>query len=126
MRAPAPFVVRWPSPLLSPDCQACGDLRAAVAAKARKAAFHGIRRAAPLASPPPGGGVALEFVFIPPSLRRYNLARLLRRMDATVEGIADYLGIDSASVRASGRLSRAPAPGGQVLVRVNFEAYSIT
>lgn len=116
MSAPAPFVVRWPSPLLSPDCQACSDLRAAVAAKARKAAFLGVRRAAPLVNPPPDGGAALEFVFIPPTLRRYNVARLLQRMQPAVEGIADYLGIDSARVTARARLSKAPAPGGQVLV----------
>lgn len=122
MRAPAPFVVSWPSPLLSPDCQACGDLRAAVAAKARKAAFHGVRRAAPLASPPPGSGVSLEFVFIPPSLRRYNVDRLLARMAPAVEGIADYLGIDSADVRARARLSKAPAPGGQVLVLLELSS----
>lgn len=121
MRAPAPFVVRWPSPLLSPDCQACGDLRAAVAAKARKAAFLGVRRAAPLATPP-AGGVSLEFVFIPPSLRRYNVDRLLARMAPAVEGIADYLGIDSADVRARARLSKAPAPGGQVLVLLDLSS----
>lgn len=120
MSPPAQFVVRWPSRLLSPESKADSGQRAAVAAKARKAAFHGARRAAPLANPPPGGGAVLEFVFVPPTRRRYSVRNLLKLMTPTLDGIADYLGIDPALLRTHARISPAPTPGGAVLVKLNF------
>lgn len=118
--SPPVFVIRWPSRLLSPESKAERSQREATAAKARKAAFHGIRRAAPLVKPPPAGGAALEFVFIPPTMRRYSARTLLARMAPTLEGIADYLGIDPAELEPRGRVARAPTPGGQVLVKLEF------
>lgn len=120
MSAPAQFAVRWPSPLLSPESKAGAGHRAALSAQARKAAFHGARRSAPLAVAPFGGGVDLELVFIPPNLRRYSVSTLLKRMRPTLDGIADYLGIDPAQLRARARISPAPEPGGKVLVKLNF------
>lgn len=120
MSAPACFVVNWPSPLLSPDSKAWIGRKAAVAAKARKAAFLGVRRSAPLAVAPCGGGAVLEFVFIPPNLRKYNAQTLLARMAPTLDGIADYLGIDSTQLQPRARISPAPTPGGQVLVKLDF------
>lgn len=119
MATPAQFAVRWPTPALSPESKLGGDRKAAAAAKARKAAFHGIRRAAPLASPP-AGGAALEFVFVPPNARRYSAQTLMRRMAPTLEGIADFLRIDVAQLDARARVSRAPTPGGAVLVKLLF------
>lgn len=122
----AQFELAWPSPLLSPESKAGSAQRAAISANARKAAFHAARRSAPLAVSPCGGGVDLELVFIPPNLRRYSLQSLLQRMGPTLDGLADYLGIDRDELSARARISRAPTPGGSVLVKLKTGVYSET
>ena len=108
----------WPSADLSPNAR-CHWARKAKAVKAaRLNSWAALRHSAPLLRVPAGAVVELEFVFIPPNLRRFDDDGLAARMKAARDGIADALGCDDHCFRQTHRLSTVPTPGGKVLVKL--------
>lgn len=114
------ILLPWPDKALSPNARVHWGRKAKATKAARSLAFLMMRRVHPTLRVKEGEVVALEFVFIPPNLRRYDDDGLATRMKAARDGIADYLQVDDHRFRQSHRLSTVPTPGGQVIVKLKI------
>lgn len=108
----------WPNPVLSPNTRAHWSKKARATKDARREGWLQARKSVPLLKVPPGHYIAIEWVFVPPNLRRYDDDNLLARMKPHRDGIAQYLGVDDGIFRSSHRVAKVPTPGGQVLVKI--------
>lgn len=114
------FWLPWPDKALSPNARVHWAARAKAVKAARRLSFLTLRRDLPTLKVPEGCIVDLEYVFIPPNLRRYDDDGLAARMKASRDGIADFLQVDDNIFRQHHRLSKVPTPGGQVIVKLRF------
>lgn len=114
------FWLPWPDKALSPNSRVHWTARAKAVKAARRLAFLILRRDLPTLKVPAGHIVDLEYVFVPPNLRRFDDDGLAARMKASRDGIADFLQVDDNLFRQHHRLSKVPTPGGQVIVKLKF------
>lgn len=114
------FWLPWPEKALSPNARVHWATKARAVKAARKLAFLILRRDLPTLKAPEGCIVDIEFVFVPPDLRRYDDDGLAARMKSARDGIADFLQVDDHRFRQHHRLSKVPTPNGQVIVKLRF------
>lgn len=112
------FSLPWPDKALSPNSRVHWAARAKAVKAARRLSFMVLRSLYPTLRVPDGASVHLEYVFVPPNLRRYDDDGLAARMKASRDGIADFLQVDDYRFRQHHRLSKAPTPGGEVIVKL--------
>lgn len=67
----------------------------------------------------PSEGVLLQFVYIPPDNRRYELYNLDFRMESVIQGVCDYLDLEREAVKVMSRLSFVPTPRGCVRLMID-------
>lgn len=109
----------WPDRVLHPNSRAHWRALATAKKKARADAYllaidAGCRRM----QLPGSGPLRLWLDFSPPDRRRRDLDGCVSSMKATIDGIADALGIDDSRFSWHSAAMREPAPQGLVVVTV--------
>ena len=108
--------IPWPPATLSPNNRAHWATKARAKASARKAAFFATKEAK--ATAPADGPIALSITAYPPVTRAHDRDNLMARLKASLDGVAQALGVDDVRFRP-GEVQIGPRkPGGEVVVRI--------
>lgn len=103
----------WPAKALSPNARVHWAVKAASVKKARSDAYVLTRSS--MVEIPRWLGVHVTLDFCPPSRRRYDADNIIASLKASMDGIADALGIDDSKFIPTYRFGD-PVKGGEVRV----------
>jgi hypothetical protein len=126
------LVLPWPDKKLSPNARQHWAQRSAAVKRARSQAYllargsmsqpHPGWRA--LESSTPRDRINVQLTFEPPGRYRYDIDNLVARMKASLDGIADALGVDDYSFQLQRPTLADPhKPHGRVMVTLELEAH---
>ena len=126
------LVLPWPDKKLSPNARQHWAQRSAAVKRARSQAYLLARggmsqqnlgwQALQNCAPP--DRINIKLTFEPPARYRYDIDNLVARMKASLDGIADALGVDDYSFQLQRPTLADPhKPHGRVMVTLELEAH---
>lgn len=100
----------WPDKALSPNARKHYMAHSGAKKRAKRDGYYAAK--ASNVYPPADGRIPIELHFWPPTERRRDEDNLIARMKATLDGIAEALGVDDSRFRIAGvYIHRAQRPG---------------